>query len=81
MTELERARAHLREAQECLGSIRRSIGSWGPNYRPGVPNALRTAECCVLAALSWLWEEQSRTDGDYVFPRRSGNPDLGFGLE
>lgn len=66
MTELERARAHLREAQEYLGSIRRSMGTWGPNYRPGVPNALRTAECCVFAALAWLWQEQEREKAAWI---------------
>jgi hypothetical protein len=60
MTELERARAHLREAQEFLGRVRLNMDRYGPNLMPGIPETLKRAECCVLAALSWVWSEQQR---------------------
>jgi hypothetical protein len=72
MTELERARAHLRECQEDLRWARGDMVA-PPNFQ-----YLQRMEGYVLAALSLVWEEQQRTDGDYVFPRVSGNKDLGF---
>jgi hypothetical protein len=47
LSELERARAHLRTAQENLAFMR--IGAWPDEH----------AEEAVLAALSWVWEEQN----------------------
>jgi hypothetical protein len=58
MTELERARAHLRDQQEslairrCLAAHARFVGDWQP--------LVRNAENAVLAALNWVWEEQCR---------------------
>ncbi len=50
MTELERARAHLRECQEALANARR-IGWLG--------HVMQWREQTVLAALSWVWEAQT----------------------
>jgi hypothetical protein len=69
MTELERARAFLRKAQSNLAMMRRTSCCLSDHD---------SAEAPVLAALSWVWEEQNRTDGDYVFPMAAGNPDLGY---
>ena len=49
MTELYRARAHLRRCQQRLSHNRRCNYSW-----------VRESELHVLAALSWLWEEQEK---------------------
>lgn len=60
MTDLERARAHLRYCQDALATYRRN----------GIRYLVPGTEACVLAALSWVWEEQCRVDTDgYVFPR------------
>ncbi len=48
MTELERARAHLRERQRMLANVRRL------NFDA------TDMESAVLAALSWVWEEQEK---------------------
>lgn len=57
MTELERARAHLWECQLFLLWERKSA-------RPidGVPHNEHEGRCQerVLAALSWVWEEQQK---------------------
>jgi hypothetical protein len=56
MTELERARAHLKSEQEVLAA-RRLLAEGAPfpdEWEPSV----RNAENGVLAALSWVWEEQ-----------------------
>jgi hypothetical protein len=51
MTELERARAHLRGCQEALLHTRRiGLGREIMQWR----------ERSVLAALSWVWEEQEK---------------------
>lgn len=50
MTELERARAHLRYCQDALATYRRN----------GIRYLVPGTEACVLAALSWVWEEQER---------------------
>lgn len=55
MTELERARAHLRASQNDLAKIR---GAGMPPWIIGF------AEGNVLAALSWVWEEQEKVNGD-----------------
>jgi hypothetical protein len=57
MTELERARAHLRDSQENL-SWRRFQQQHGKH--PADWHALRWAEDVFLAALSWVWQEQER---------------------
>ncbi len=49
MTELERARSHLRECQRRLSYDRRCNYSWIP-----------FSENLVLAALAWAWEEQEK---------------------
>ncbi len=49
MTELERARAHLQECQRQLYHNRRLNYSWAHH-----------TEKMVLAALSWVWEEQCK---------------------
>ena len=54
MTELERARAHLRECQRILYSQRRA---W-PHLCQG--EMLSRDESNVLAALSWVWDAQER---------------------
>lgn len=51
MTELERARAHLRGCQIDLVWAR----GWHPNTIPKY-------ETAVLAALSWVWEEQEAAE-------------------
>jgi hypothetical protein len=52
MTELERARAHLRQAQAVLAFARNHcVKSWSVNS---------SLETNVLAALSWLWDAQER---------------------
>lgn len=70
MTELERARAHLLDCQTWLARLRRNFSLF--------EGAVNRAELDVLAALSWVWEEQDRIDGDYVFPRVAGDKDFGF---
>jgi hypothetical protein len=59
MTELERARAHLQDCQAELWQVR-ARGYWGH---------VEHKERAVLAALCWVWEEQERCEGDFVFPR------------
>lgn len=54
MTELERARAHLLDAQILLSHSRRD-----PQLR-SAPRAMRLVENGFLAALSWVWECQER---------------------
>jgi hypothetical protein len=54
MTELERARAHLRFSQNCLFGYRQWCGS----VNGGSSAVLQGYEQNVLAALSWVWEEQ-----------------------
>lgn len=51
MTEVEQARAHLKERQEALKLLRIS---------PDRVYRRAEAECMVLAALSWLWDAQER---------------------
>lgn len=51
MTELERARAHLFAVQHTLAMHRRDGSAWTPWF-----------ESCVLAALSWVWDEQQKSD-------------------
>ncbi len=53
MTELERARAHLRECQGYLSRCRR--------YGYEIGN-IKFHENTVLAALSWVWEEQMKLE-------------------
>lgn len=55
MTELERARALLSQAQAGLAYYRRCAGE---GIRVG--DCIRDNELCVLAALSWVWEEQTK---------------------
>jgi hypothetical protein len=59
MTELERARAHLRCKQEQLGLARALL----------LDDFLRPYEDCVLAALSWVWEEQEAEELDELAER------------
>jgi hypothetical protein len=49
MSELERARAHLRKTQLHLAMMRRTS-----------PCPCNGAQDSVLAALSWVWEEQEK---------------------
>ena len=56
MTELERARAHLRDEQEVLAA-RRYLMVHAPFPEEWEPS-VRKAEEGVLAALSWVWEAQ-----------------------
>ena len=56
MTELERARAHLRQAQSGLAFYRRCQGEGIRNIEKWIADN----EACVLAALSWVWQEQER---------------------
>lgn len=71
MSDLERARAHLLTAQKALAELRAVKGFVippvvrGPQrgvYARGMRERhraqLKIAEDCVLAALSWVWEEQ-----------------------
>lgn len=53
MTELERARAHLRARQKWLDFVRRN------EMRPSF---LERAELNFLAALNWVWEEQMKLE-------------------
>ena len=59
MTELEQARAHLRDCQKALKHARDvsvfEQGQWWPE------NMKANAERTVLAALSWVWDAQERT--------------------
>lgn len=60
---LDQARAHLLECQGRLRSARMLVGGVGRTRREvvGRINALRKrAETKVLAALSWVWDEQER---------------------
>lgn len=52
MTELEKARAHLRICQEALFRERRSYGPASEAYYSDR----------VLAALSWVWDAQERQE-------------------
>ena len=65
MTELEQARAHLRDCQKALKHARDvsvfEQGQWWPE------NMKANAERTVLAALSWVWDAQERT-----YPFNSG---------
>ena len=58
MTELEQARAHLRDCQKALKHARDvsvfEQGQWWPE------NMKANAERAVLAALSWVWDAQER---------------------
>ncbi len=56
MTELERARAFLRQAQDGLSYYRKCAGEGIRNVEP----CIRDNENCVLAALAWVWEEQEK---------------------
>lgn len=64
MTELERARAHLLHRQQLLAEYRIKIGKetaaylW-PTQIP-LGHFLQWHEEAVLAALSWVWEEQTK---------------------
>jgi hypothetical protein len=57
-TELEQARAHLRDCQKALKHARDvsvfEQGQWWPE------NMKANAERAVLAALSWVWDAQER---------------------
>lgn len=53
MTELDKARSHLKLRQITLASRR-------VNRRPFDGSTLREAECDVIAALAWVWDEQTR---------------------
>lgn len=73
MIDLERARAHLRYKQSNLSVARYNFGHGYLEDRH-----LRKFEDCVLAALSWCWEEQVKVCGclhcegqccDYVAPQ------------
>jgi hypothetical protein len=71
MTDLERARAHLRLRQRDLAAVRKASFFF---------NDCSHYENAVLAALSWVWEEQERIDpmDGRVFPRSvSGEYGLG----
>jgi hypothetical protein len=58
MTELEQARAHLRDCQKALKHARDvsvfEQGQWWPE------NMKANAERAVIAALSWVWDAQER---------------------
>jgi hypothetical protein len=54
MTELQRARTHLQNCQLTLARDRRCNYSWAP-----------LSERNVLAALSWVWEEQCADERDH----------------
>lgn len=54
MTDLERARAHLLHSQAVLAVHRRMNKRF---------LSVSWAENCVLAALSWVWEEQVKSCG------------------
>jgi hypothetical protein len=58
-TELEQARAHLRDCQKALKHARDvsvfEQGQWWPE------NMKANAERAVIAALSWVWDAQERT--------------------
>jgi hypothetical protein len=66
MTELEEARAHLRECQaslqEARGSFTVEIGlcSVPMTKPPAAPEITARCERAVLAALSWVWDAQER---------------------
>lgn len=59
MTELERARAHLRFSQGALFSYRQWCGREG-----GSAAVLCGYEGNVLAALSWMWEAQEKHESE-----------------
>jgi hypothetical protein len=50
MTELEQARAHLQRCQKSLANVRKAP----------IPFDCYPWEMAVLAALSWVWEEQEK---------------------
>jgi hypothetical protein len=58
MTELERARKHLRSEQKVLAA-RRLLAAGAPFPQDWEPS-VKDAEESVLAALSWVWQEQER---------------------
>lgn len=74
MSELERARKHLRHCQDLLseqrGQIRHAVApSWMDkadakravaDFIKGVRIDVRAAEEIVIAALSWVWDAQER---------------------
>jgi len=59
MTELEEARAHLREWQEQLSDNRKHIQFIRYGRRDAL-NDLKWFERQVCAALSWVWDAQER---------------------
>jgi len=59
-SELEQARAHLREAQELLRCARCDPEGITAGLWKLPPDAARNAERQVLAALSWVWDIQQR---------------------
>ena len=65
MTELEQARAHLRDCQKALKHARDvsvfEQGQWWPE------NMKANAERAVIAALSWVWDAQQRDKGWQVW--------------
>lgn len=54
MTDLERARVHLQDCQEWLADVRAAPFVLAQGLYLG------KAENAVLAALSWVWEEQEK---------------------
>ena len=60
MTELERARKHLRSEQKILLD-RRLLAAGAPFPQDWEPS-VKDAEEGVLAALSWVWEEQEKPE-------------------
>jgi hypothetical protein len=60
MTELEQARAHLRQCQSQLATLRQRVGTAIMAGHPVIPGYLDGAYALVLAALSWVWDAQER---------------------
>jgi hypothetical protein len=60
LTELDQARAHLRECQDALHLSRsRGVNSFGVPFAK-VHDGLRREHNALYAAISWVWDAQER---------------------
>ena len=75
ITELEEARAHLRERQSDLYSARCALAETDPVAEAGY--IIKNCEVSVLAALSWVWDAQER---DVFHQMKTGCEDMARAL-
>jgi hypothetical protein len=66
MTELEQARAHLRQTQNRLAGHRAAGFNQFFVYAKDDPDCFARKKADVLAALSWVWDAQERAGVNLV---------------